>query len=92
MTFFDTLTETLYLGEDTHGKVSKELVPRIRRKLDMINEANTTGDLKTPPSNRLYQLEGDRKGQWSISVNDQWRICFEFEAGNAYRVEFCDYH
>ena len=45
-----------------------------------------------PPGNRLHPLEGDRGGQHSISVNDQWRICFRFEDGDAYEVEFCDYH
>ncbi len=49
-------------------------------------------DLKVPPGNRLHPLEGDRRGQHSISVNDQWRICFRFEDGDAYEVEFCDYH
>ncbi len=45
-----------------------------------------------PPSNRLHSLEGDRKGQYSISINDQWRICFVFQDGDAYDVEICDYH
>jgi proteic killer suppression protein len=91
-TFYDDLTERLYLGEGTSGKVSKELIPRIMRKLDLINQAASVGDLKVPPANRLHLLENTRAGQWSIAVNDQWRICFEFRDGNAYRVEFCDYH
>jgi len=49
-------------------------------------------DLRVPPGNRLHVLEGDRKGQHSISVNDQWRICFRFVDGDAYDVEICDYH
>lgn len=49
-------------------------------------------DLKVPPGNRLHALEGDRKGQYSISINDQWRICFRFLDGDAYDVEVCDYH
>jgi proteic killer suppression protein len=48
--------------------------------------------LKVPPGNRLHALEGDRKGQYSISVNNQWRICFRFVDGDAYDVEICDYH
>lgn len=49
-------------------------------------------DLKIPPGNKLETLKGDRKGQHSIRVNDQWRICFRWDDGNAYDVEFCDYH
>ncbi|MDQ0471900.1 plasmid maintenance system killer protein [Labrys wisconsinensis] len=49
-------------------------------------------DLRVPPGNRLHKLAGDRVGQWSISVNDQWRICFNWRDGDAYDVEFVDYH
>jgi len=49
-------------------------------------------DLRFPPSNRLEALKGDRKGQWSIRINDQWRVCFRFEGGHAYDVEIVDYH
>jgi proteic killer suppression protein len=49
-------------------------------------------DLKVPPGNRLHALEGDRKGQHAIAVNDQWRVCFRFIDGDAYDVEICDYH
>ena len=49
-------------------------------------------DLKVPPGNRLHALSGDRKGEYAISINDQWRICFEWRDGNAYRVEIADYH
>jgi len=48
--------------------------------------------LKEPPSNRLHALKGDRKGQYAISINDQWRICFKFVDGDAYEVEIADYH
>ncbi|NKC15045.1 MAG: hypothetical protein GKR94_23505 [Gammaproteobacteria bacterium] len=48
--------------------------------------------LRNPPGNRLYALQDDRKGQYSISINDQWRICFRFVDGEAYDVEVCDYH
>ena len=54
--------------------------------------ATRLDDLKVPPGNRLHALEGDRVGQHSIAVNDQWRICFRFVDGDAYDVEFCDYH
>jgi toxin HigB-1 len=57
-----------------------------------VNAAARIDDLKVPPGNRLHPLAGDREGQFSISVNDQWRICFRFEDGDAFDVEFCDYH
>lgn len=65
---------------------------RAMRKLEYIDLATRLDDLKVPPGNRLHGLEGDRKGEHSISVNDQWRICFRFENGDAYDVEICDYH
>ena len=69
-----------------------DVAARARRKLDQINAAIRIEDLKVPPGNRLHSLEGDRRGQHSISVNDQWRVCFHFDDGDAYDVEFCDYH
>lgn len=62
------------------------------RKLEYVNLATKLDDLKVPPGNRLHALEGDRKGQHSISINDQWRIYFRFSNGDAYDVEVCDYH
>jgi len=62
------------------------------RKLRMLNRANILNDLKVPPSNRLEALRGDRKGQYSIRINDQWRICFEWFEGEAINVEIVDYH
>jgi toxin HigB-1 len=62
------------------------------RKLQMIDDAYGLKDLSVPPGNRLEALCGDRKGQWSIRINDQWRICFRFEEGNAFDVEIIDYH
>lgn len=62
------------------------------RKLLMLNAAVAVVDLGSPPGNRLEKLAGDRRGQWSIRINDQWRICFRFETGDAYDVEICDYH
>jgi proteic killer suppression protein len=75
---------------------SKRFPPDIRkraiRKLEYIDLATGLEDLKVPPSNRLHDLERERKGQYSISVNDQWRICFRFIDGDAYDVELTDYH
>lgn len=62
------------------------------RKLYMIDAATSIGDLRAPPSNHLEALHGDRKGQYSIRINDQWRICFNWEDGNAYNIEIIDYH
>ena len=62
------------------------------RKLAILNRAATLEDLRIPPGNRLEKLSGDRNGQYSIRVNDQWRICFGFVAGQATGVEIVDYH
>ena len=62
------------------------------RKLRMLNRSSTMNDLKVPPANRLEALSGERKGQYSIRINDQWRICFKWGKGNAYEVEIVDYH
>lgn len=62
------------------------------RKLQMLDDAYGIEDLRSPPGNRLEALHGDRKGQWSIRINDQWRVCFRFEDGNAVDVEIVDYH
>ncbi len=62
------------------------------RKLRMLNRSSTLNDLKVPPANRIEALAGTRKGQYSIRINDQWRICFKWEKGNAYEVEITDYH
>lgn len=62
------------------------------RKLRMINNAVSLNDLRIPPANRLEKLLGDRAGQFSIRINDQWRICFEWREGDAFNVEITDYH
>ncbi len=62
------------------------------RKLRMLNRAETLQDLRVPPANRLERLTGDRAGQYSIRINDQWRICFEWQTGEALDVEIVDYH
>jgi len=76
--------------------VSRRLPPEIRARATMrliqLHAATRLADLRFPPSNRLEALRGNREGQWSIRINDQWRICFRFEAGHAYEVEIVDYH
>ncbi|MEE8381453.1 MAG: type II toxin-antitoxin system RelE/ParE family toxin [Thermodesulfobacteriota bacterium] len=62
------------------------------RKLRMLNRSSTLQDLRVPPGNRLEALSRNRKGQHSIRINDQWRICFEWRKGDAYNVEIVDYH
>lgn len=62
------------------------------RKLRMLNRAKILNDLKVPPANRLELLHGDRKGQYSIRINDQWRICFKWNSGEVNDVEIVDYH
>ncbi|MBU2623729.1 MAG: type II toxin-antitoxin system RelE/ParE family toxin, partial [Proteobacteria bacterium] len=69
-----------------------DLLRRAIRRLEYIQLATTLNDLKIPPSNRLHALKEDREGQYSISINDQWRICFRFIDGDAYDVEITDYH
>ena len=75
---------------------SRKLPPDVqastRRKLEILDAAGALSDLMVPPSNRLEKLSGDRKGQHSIRINDQWRICFEWQGGDAYNVEIVDYH
>ena len=62
------------------------------RKLQMLDDACAIQDLRVPPGNRLEALRGSRRGQWSIRINDQWRLCFRFEDGDAFDVEIVDYH
>jgi proteic killer suppression protein len=75
---------------------SRKLPPDIQqvalRKLRMLNRAITLNDLRVPPANRLEKLSGDRAGQYSIRINQQWRVCFEWREGDAYNVEIIDYH
>ncbi len=69
-----------------------DIQPAVRRKLRMLNNAATLEDLHVPPSNRLEALKGSRKGQYSIRINDQWRICFRWNDGDAFDVAIVDYH
>ena len=90
-TFANNETESVF--SDGRAKtLPPDLLGRARRKLYAIDAAKTLEDLRMPPGNRLHQLKGNRAGQHSISVNDQWRICFTFSEGDAFDVELCDYH
>ena len=73
-------------------RLPPDLIRRAIRRLEYIHWATSLNDLKVPPSNRLHALKGSRAGQYSISINDQWRICFRFSEGDAYDVEITDYH
>jgi len=73
-------------------RVPVDVARRALRKLESIDVAVQLSDLLVPPGNRLHALKGERAGQHAIAVNDQWRICFRFEEGDAHDVEFCDYH
>ena len=90
-TFRDRITQELYVTGRS-GRFPAEIAKRAVRKLEYLYLATCLDDLKVPPGNRLHALKGDRKGQYSISVNDQWRICFRFIDGDTYDVEICDYH
>jgi proteic killer suppression protein len=90
-TFRDKETEKIF-----NRLVSRKLPPNIqhlaRRKLVILAAATELKALRVPPGNRLEALKGDRKGQHSIRINDQWRICFRWKAGDTYDVEIADYH
>ncbi len=90
-TFADKHTEALYLTGRSR-RLPPDLHQRAVRRLEFLEYAATLDDLKVPPSNRLHALKDDRSGQYSISINDQWRICFTFRDGDAYDVEITDYH
>lgn len=72
--------------------VSGEAVRRAQRKLAQLDLAESAEDMATPPGNKLHKLGGGREGQWAVSINDQYRLCFRFEDGHAYDVEATDYH
>jgi proteic killer suppression protein len=90
-TFGDKHTQALYVNGRSK-RLSSDLWKRASRRLEYIDYATCLDDLRVPPSNRLHRLWGDREGQYSISINDQWRICFRFVDGDAYDVEITDYH
>lgn len=84
-------TQRIWNGDRIRG-LPLEIQNVARRKLRMLNNATKLLELKVPPNNRLEKLHGGRKGQFSIRVNDQWRICFRWQREDAYEVEIVDYH
>ena len=90
-TFADKETQRLFLTGKSR-RLPPDLLKRAVRRLEYLAYATCLDDLKVPPSNRLHGLKGDREGQYSISINDQWRVCFRFMDGDAYDVEITDYH
>lgn len=89
-TFADKDTEGLFNGVRIRRLVNIE--GAARRKLEYLDAAGALEDLRVPPGNRLEALKGNRAGQYSIRVNDQFRVCFRWQEGDAYAVEICDYH
>lgn len=89
--FGDKETERLFATGKTR-KLPQSIIRRAVTRLAYLNSASTPDDLREPLSNRLEMLSGDRAGQWSIRINDQWRLCFRFEGGDAFDVEIVDYH
>ena len=84
-------TEKVYSREGS-SKLPRDIQQVALRKLRMVNNAKNLNDLRIPPANRLEKLIGDRAGQHSIRINDQWRICFTWQEGDASDVEITDYH
>lgn len=84
-------TEKIWKGEVSR-RLPRDIQETARRKLRMVNNAHSLQDLRVPPANRLEALKGDLEGRQSIRVNDQWRICFTWQDGDAYQVEIVDYH
>ena len=89
--FKDKETEKLF-NRHFSKKLPQNLQHLARRKLVMLDAAPELNALRIPPGNRLEALKGDRKGQHSIRINDQWRVCFRWKNGDAYDVEIADYH
>ena len=89
--FADRYTKELY-DTGKSKRFPRDIWKRALRRLEYLDLATCLNDLKVPPSNRLHELGGDRAGQFSISANDQWRICFRFIDADAYDVELTDYH
>jgi proteic killer suppression protein len=85
-------TDTRELFNDVLVARFRAIERQARRKLLYLNRARTINDLKQPPGNHLESLKGNRKGQYSIHVNDQWRICFKWSEGDVFDVEIVDYH
>lgn len=89
--FADADSERVFRGQRAR-RLPGSIRRRAVRKLLILNAAETVQVLRVPPGNRLERLKGDRAGQYSIRINDQWRICFIWKSGDAYEVEITDYH
>lgn len=89
--FRDKETEKIF-NRQRSRKLPSDIQQIALRKLRMLNRSQSLQDLRVPPSNRLEKLSGDRQEQYSIRINDQWRICFIWQDGDAYNVEIVDYH
>ena len=89
--FSNDETEQLFLGQRPK-KLSNQIHRVALRKLLVLDAADTLDDLRLPPGNHLEKLKGNRRGQHSIRINDQWRICFIWQEGHAHSVEITDYH
>jgi len=89
--FADKEAEKIWDGTPSR-RLPADLQTITRRKLRMLNNAENLNDLRVPPANRLEALKGDRRGQYSIRINDQWRICFRWADGDAHDVQIVDYH
>ncbi|HMD80270.1 MAG TPA: type II toxin-antitoxin system RelE/ParE family toxin [Anaerolineales bacterium] len=90
-TFKDAEAHKIYQRERSR-KLPSDIQQVALRKLRMINNAININDLRVPPANHLENLSGNRAGQYSIRINDQWRICFEWKSSDAFNVEITDYH
>jgi toxin HigB-1 len=89
--FADGETEKLFWGRKSRA-VPTQVRERALSKLLVLNAATDVEDLRAPPGNRLEKLRGNREGQWSIRINQHYRVCFSFEGGDAHDVEIVDYH
>jgi len=89
--FRDRETEKIW-NQETSRKLPENIQQVALRKLFMLSRSKVLEDLKVPPGNQLEKLKRDREGQYSIRINDQWRICFEWIDGESYNVEIVDYH
>jgi proteic killer suppression protein len=90
-TFKDKEAERVFRRERS-GTLPHDLLRPALRKLRMLNRAVSLNDLRVPPANRLEKLKGDRAGQYSIRINNQWRVCFRWQGTDAFDVEIVDYH
>jgi proteic killer suppression protein len=90
-TFKEDLARNIHQRQPPR-KLPPEIQQVALRKLRMLNNTISLNDLRVPPANRLERLTGDRNGQWSIRINDRWRICYEWQERDAYNVEIVDYH